>query len=238
MEINTTAAAFVFGLITSLHCVLMCGPLLCALVPMNTSNRRLYVSAGLYQLFRVVSYTAIGALLGGLGGRMQSFINSDTAHIFPWVLVGVLFFIGLGLEKLFPQPKFVGKLVSQAQRRFMPNNVYARYAFTGALTPLLPCGPLYMIFGVCLLAGSFQEGASFMFAFGLGTVPLLVLVHLQFTVISKRWLQGRMHWVRRGVALVTAMFLTVRLCSGVTVEPNTGADEAAQKTTEQCPMCH
>lgn len=236
-EINTSAAAFIFGLITSMHCVLMCGPLLCALMPLNTRSGKLHLGASLYQLMRVLSYTAIGALLGGFGDSIQGFMNSDAAHIFPWILVALLFIIGFGLEKLFPQPAFVGRLVGRLQSRFMPRNTYARYGFTGALTPLLPCGPLYMIFGVCLFTGSAAQGAAFMFAFGLGTVPLLMLVHLQYTVISKRWLSVRMPLLRRVVALVTALFLTLRLSSDVTVQPTNGADEAAQKSEAACPMC-
>lgn len=237
MEINTTAAAFIFGLITSLHCVLMCGPLLCALMPINPQSGKVNWGASLYQGMRVLSYTLIGALLGGFGKRISVFLESETAHIFPWILVALLFFIGFGLERWFPQPKFFGRLVSAAQRKFMPKNAYARYAFTGLLTPLLPCGPLYMIFGVCLLSGSAAQGAQFMAAFGLGTVPLLMLVHLQYTAISRKWLNNRMPLIRRGVALVTACLLTLRLTANVPIEPTTGADAQSKATESTCPMC-
>lgn len=238
MAINTQAAAFIFGLITSLHCVFMCGPLLCALMPLNTPSKKLHIGAGLYQGARVLSYTAIGALLGGVGDHVSGLLESNTAHVFPWVLVGVLFFVGFGLERLFPQPRFFGKLINSAQRRFMPKNPYARYAFAGALTPLLPCGPLYLIFGVCLLAGSAAQGASLMFAFGLGTVPLLMLVHLQYTVVSKRWLSLKMPLIRRGVALLTACMLTLRLSSDLTIQATDGTDSAAKEVKHSCPMCH
>lgn len=237
-KIDTTAAAFVAGLITSFHCVMMCGPLVCAIMPLNTDSKKLHISATLYQSSRILSYTLIGALLGFFGERAQVVFNSPTAHIFPWLLVAVLCFVGFGLEKMFPQPKFLGKLVSAAQRRFMPKNAYARYAFTGLLTPLLPCGPLYAVFGICLFAGSALQGAKFMFAFGLGIVPLLMLVHLQYTVISKRWLSVRMPLIRRGVALLTALFLAVRLSGDVTIQPNDGSKEQLEEAAEACPMCH
>ncbi len=235
--INTTAAAFVFGLITSLHCVLMCGPLICALVPFNVQGKQLHIGALIYQIMRVCSYTAIGALLGGFGKQIATFVESDTAHVFPWLLVALLFFIGFGLEKWFPQPRFFGKWVGAIQRRFMPRNPYVRYAFTGLLTPLLPCGPLYMIFGVCLLAGDVAKGAGFMAAFGLGTVPLLMVLHLQYTMISRKWLTLKMPLIRRGVALLTASLLMMRLCADVKIEPTTGADAAGSEVKKKCPMC-
>ena len=81
----------------------------------------------------------------------------------------------------------------------------------GLLTPLLPCGPLYLLFGAALLTGSAAKGAEFTLAFGLGTVPLLWLVQHQFHRMRARLTPRMMGVTRRSLALLTAALLAWRL---------------------------
>ena len=69
-------AAFVAGLVTSLHCVGMCGPLVCALVPGGAgAHGGLSTGGALYHAGRMVSYGSIGALVGLLGAGPLSFVS-------------------------------------------------------------------------------------------------------------------------------------------------------------------
>ena len=58
-------------------------------------------------------------------------------------------------------------------------------AMIGLTSPLLPCGPLYMIYGLALFSGSALKGAEFAIGFGLGTLPLLWFAHSQFMRIQR-----------------------------------------------------
>lgn len=61
--VNSPAAAFVAGLVTSLHCAGMCGPLACTLKPAPGDRRDAATIATVYQLSRLVGYAALGGLV-------------------------------------------------------------------------------------------------------------------------------------------------------------------------------
>ncbi len=106
----------------------------------------------------------------------------------------------------------------------------------GLLTPFLPCGPLYLVFGAALLAGSAAKGAEFTLAFGLGTVPLLWLAQHQFHRIRAKLTPLTMGRVRRGLALVTAVVLAVRLQG--TIPPAFYGAEPKVEAKELPSCCH
>jgi hypothetical protein len=209
--VNSPAAAFVAGLITSLHCVGMCGPLACAVMPVRRDQGDPLVVSSTYHVARLAGYAAFGALAGGLGRAPLNWLHSDVLRWLPWVLV--LFFVGLAFrwDRLLTKPAFLGgytlRLSQWAGRR---PRVQAAAAL-GFATPLLPCGPLYFILALALLSGSALRGVEFMLAFGLGTVPLLWLAQSQF-----QWLRSKLAplWLDRArlvFALGTALLIAWRL---------------------------
>ena len=106
--IDTVGAAYVAGLVTSLHCVGMCGPLVCALVPGGSgAHGGLSTGGALYHAGRMVSYGSIGALVGLLGAGPLSFVSGNPGIIVSWLLVAFLLFLGFGIEKKLPRPVFL-----------------------------------------------------------------------------------------------------------------------------------
>ena len=103
------------------------------------------------------------------------------------------------------------------------------------LTPFLPCGPLYLVFGAALLAGSAAKGAEFTLAFGLGTVPLLWLAQQQFHRIRAMLTPLAMGRLRRGLALVTAVMLAWRLHG--TIPPQYYGGQPEKTAAEELPSC-
>ena len=84
-------------------------------------------------------------------------------------------------------------------------------AIMGAATPLLPCGPLYVLIAMAGFAGSVATGAELMLAFGLGTVPLLWLAQANLGRLRARLSPPAMERVRVGLALVAAAVIMWRL---------------------------
>ena len=84
-------------------------------------------------------------------------------------------------------------------------------ALLGIATPLLPCGPLYFLVALALLAGSAVRGAEMMLAFGLGTVPLLWLAQAQFHWVRRRLSPLWLNRTRVALALVAAVTIGWRL---------------------------
>jgi uncharacterized protein len=180
-EINQSMSysiLFVVGLLTSLHCIAMCGGInLSQCTKYNTS----YGDTGkfsklkpsfLYNSGRVISYTIIGGIVGALG----SVVNfSGTAKGVVAILAGVFMMImGLNMLNIFPwlrklnprMPKIFGNKIHNNKGEYGP-------FYVGILNGLMPCGPLQAMQIYALGTGSAFAGALSMFLFSLGTVPLM-----------------------------------------------------------------
>lgn len=200
--IDTTLAALAAGTVTSLHCAGMCGPLACAALPRPSAA---------YHGGRLVSYGVVGAACGALGQAPLTWIEHGALKVLPWFLVAILLAAGLGLKLKLPRPWFVQKFYIKTKLLAAQRPVWQRGAMLGLLTPLLPCGPLYLMFAACLLAGSAVKGLEFALAFALGTVPLLWLAQSSWMRLSARLNPTRLQWCQRGLALMAAALLVWRL---------------------------
>ncbi|MFT3992537.1 MAG: sulfite exporter TauE/SafE family protein [Luteolibacter sp.] len=209
--IHTTLGALVAGLVTSVHCLGMCGPMVCGMAAMPATERERTLGAVAYHVARLSAYAMIGAACGALGRQpLQWFFDSPLA-VLPWVLVAVFLIFGFGLEKKLPRPVALLKWTSKLRFRAAKLHPIQRGAVMGMMTPLLPCGPLYLLFGASLLAGSGWRGAEFALAFGLGTVPLLWVAQAQLHLLKRRVSPRTMLRVQRSLALVAAVVVAWRL---------------------------
>jgi sulfite exporter TauE/SafE len=209
--VHTTLGALIAGMVTSVHCVGMCGPIACGLAAMPSSETERLAAMTAYHGSRLASYSVIGAVCGALGHQPLRWFFDSPAVLLPWVLVVVLVIFGLGLEKKMPRPPVLLKW--SAKLRFKLGRLSPiRGGFAlGVLTPLLPCGPLYLLFGAALLSGSAMRGAEFALAFGLGTIPLLWLAQQQLKYLKKRIGPSMLVRVQRSLAIVTAVIIAFRL---------------------------
>jgi sulfite exporter TauE/SafE len=209
--INTPTTALLAGLVTSLHCAGMCGPLACVLMPVRGDRADAHTVSTVYHLTRLAGYTLLGALVGGLGRLPLSLLSQPVLRWLPWLMV--LFFVGLAFQwdRYLPKLAALGRWWPRLHAWLRGRSRLETAAALGFATPLLPCGPLYFILAAALLAGSALRGAEFMLAFGMGTVPLLWLAQSQF-----HWMQARLSplWlsrVRVTLALATALVIGWRL---------------------------
>ncbi len=209
--VNSPAAAFIAGLVTSLHCAGMCGPLACSLMPVRGDRSDAQTVSTVYHLTRLAGYATLGALAGGIGRAPLLWLSQSALRWLPWVLV--IFFVALALRwdrylpKLALLTRFTWRLQSWTRRR---SRVQAAAAL-GFATPLLPCGPLYFIASLALLSGSVVRGVEFMLAFGLGTVPLLWLAQSQFHWVRQKLSPLWLSRTRVALALTTAAIIGWRL---------------------------
>lgn len=229
----TTFAALVAGLATSLHCVGMCGPMACGLSTLAKSESERLAAASLYHGMRLVSYGVIGAVCGAVGRQPLAWFFDSPAVLLPWVLVAVLVMMAFGWDKKVPRPALFNRLTARARLKAGGFSAYGGATAMGLLTPLLPCGPLYLVFGAALLAGSAAKGAEFTLAFGLGTVPLLWLAQHSFHRIRAKLTPRAMGRLRRGLSLATALMLMWRLHGTIPVQYLGG--KPAEK--EELPSC-
>jgi uncharacterized protein len=169
---------FVVGLITSLHCVAMCGGInLSQCVSYKSSNNGNSKASKLkpslmYNAGRVISYTIVGGIVGALGS-VVSF--SGTAKGIVAILAGVFMVVmGLNMLNIFPWlRKFTPHMPKVFGNKIHSNNGKHGPFFVGLLNGLMPCGPLQAMQIYALGTGSPLKGALSMLVFSLGTVPLM-----------------------------------------------------------------
>jgi len=209
--VHSPAAAFVAGLVTSLHCAGMCGPLACSLMPVKGDRSDAQTVSTVYHGARLTSYALLGALAGGLGRAPLTWVSQSALRWLPWVMV--LFFVALALrwDRHLPKLAALGRVTFRLQGWLRGRSRTEAAAALGLATPLLPCGPLYFLVALALLSGSALHGVEVMLAFGLGTVPLLWLAQTQF-----RWVRQKLSplWLARArltLALTTAVVIGWRL---------------------------
>lgn len=212
--VTTPAAAFVAGLVTSLHCAGMCGPLACMMAPAKADKADPFTVATVYHGARLAGYTLLGVVAGGLGRLPFDWTHSSATRVLPWVLVAFFTVVGLRLEKRLPRFALLTRLQWKLQATLRGRSRVRVAAAMGAATPLLPCGPLYFLIAMAAFTGSAVRGAEFMLAFGLGTVPLLWLVQANYGRLKLRLSPTTLARLQAGLALATALVLTWRLRAG------------------------
>jgi sulfite exporter TauE/SafE len=228
--VHTTLGALIAGLVTSVHCVGMCGPIACGLSAMPASEKERLLAMTAYHGTRLAAYGTVGAVCGALGKQPLQWFFSSPAVLLPWVLVVVFLIFGFGLEKKLPRPPALLKWTAKLRFRLGRLSPIRSGMALGSLTPLLPCGPLYLLFGAALLSGSAIRGAEFALAFGLGTVPLLWLAQQQLKRLGNRY---NLVPIQRTLAIAAACLIALRLWGTLPfIAPDAG------KPSELPSCCH
>jgi sulfite exporter TauE/SafE/copper chaperone CopZ len=202
---------FTVGLLTSVHCVAMCGGINLSQslagsekasrggsAPLSFASLR---PAILYNMGRVVSYTIVGGIVGALGsvvsfsGAMKGMVQV-VAGIFMMTLglnmLGMFGFLRAFAPRL---PKFLTSRIDDKKRGKGP-------LFVGLLNGLMPCGPLQAMQIYALSTGSPLKGALAMLFFSLGTVPLMFGLGAFGSLMSRKF-AGRV--MKAGAVLVIVM---------------------------------
>jgi len=169
---------FTVGLLTSLHCIAMCGGInlsQCIAYTLDDTekgNISKLTPTLLYNGGRVISYTVIGGLVGALGS-LVSFPGRAKGIVA--IVSGILMIImGINMLNIFPWLRKINPRMPKVLSRAVFNNNGKRGPFyIGLLNGLMPCGPLQAMQIYALGTGSFYRGALSMFFFSIGTVPLM-----------------------------------------------------------------
>lgn len=176
-------AALLLALTGGLHCAGMCGGFIGALQMNRASGVPAARLAAGYHAGRLTSYTAAGALVGVLGGALYAAdvlplqVALLAAGSLMLVLVGLTMFgANRWLRRLEPAGLALWRLVGPWARRVYPPRSGAQAYLAGLAWGWIPCGMVYAALPLALVAGGPLAGAAVMLAFGLGTLPNLVVV--------------------------------------------------------------
>ncbi|SMC25148.1 Sulfite exporter TauE/SafE [Clostridium acidisoli DSM 12555] len=213
---------FVFGVLTSVHCACMCGGIVIS-QSIKSEDKRFSLSAILYNLGRIISYTTIGGIVGGLG-QIISF-NGVLKGIVP-VVAGIFMIIMsinlLGIFSFLRRLNFT--IPSVVAKKIFNGNSYSPIVI-GLLSGLMPCGPLQMIQLYALSTKSFIYGAIGAFIFSIGTVPLLIILGTvagAHTIFIKKFSKITLKFS----AMIILVLGVVMISRGITIE---GIDFSSNK---------
>jgi sulfite exporter TauE/SafE/copper chaperone CopZ len=178
----------IIGLVTSVHCIAMCGGINLSQTLRGSRDRysnnnphSLLLPSVIYNTGRLLSYTAVGIVVGAIGsvitvsGRFQGAVL---------LLAGIFMLVmGINMMGIFP-----------ALRRFTPRmpKIFAQKINSPLPTPLvigflngfMPCGPLQAMQLYALSTGSPVRGGISMFLFCIGTIPLMFALGAAGSILS------------------------------------------------------
>jgi len=216
MDFNTSLlAAFLIGLTGGVHCLGMCdgivGALTLGLSPAPGRDPLLSRLPGLlaYNLGRMISYVAAGALVGGIGSWAAHGLSVRHAQISLRMLAGLfMILLGLylagwqqGLSRLERAGGVVWRRIEPLGRRFLPVRTPAQALGVGLVWGWLPCGLVYSVLVWAVGAGSAIKGGLLLLSFGLGTLPVLLTMGAAAATLTG--------WVRHPAARWTAGALVI-----------------------------
>ncbi|GAB3946022.1 sulfite exporter TauE/SafE family protein [Spirosoma harenae] len=198
------ATAFLTGLISSLHCVGMCGPLVAALPVGRLPRGKRWQAIALYHTGRMAIYSGLGALAGTMSFGLQ-LLNWQRPLAIGGGIFLLLSFAGRRrLPSRFRWP-WLSNQVTTLFRKTLNQPNWIGFAGLGSLNGLLPCGFTYLALAGTLSTTTPLAGVAYMLLFGLGTLPALLGVNLitdWLTAIGRQRLNRFLSMATIAVALL------------------------------------
>lgn len=176
---------FSIGVIGNIHCIAMCGPLALSLPIHQYNNAKKIIAITYYNFGRAISYTMLGIVFGLIGNSFSLFGLQQALSIVAGIVLLLLTFSNFfASKKIFFIEKFKSLVQQKLATALQQNNSTFSYLFVGFLNGLLPCGLVYIAITTALAMGNVYYSMLVMFAFGIGTFPLMISLLLLGNNIS------------------------------------------------------
>lgn len=183
-------SAFAIGLAGGVHCFGMCGGITLAMRAASPSGTSHFPFAISYHIGRISSYTLAGAITGLLGSIVST-SSAALAATLQYVSIVMLVLMALYVGQWFRGLVVLEKLGGTAWRKIHPlskqfipfKSPFHAFPY-GVIWGWLPCGLVYSTLTWSLASSSALDGAAIMFAFGLGTLPNMLLASMAASQVS------------------------------------------------------
>ena len=251
MSLTEFNLIFTLGLVSSLHCAQMCGPLVLALsLPLSTAQRRQHLLAHLsYNIGRLVTYSMLGALAGltghtlGIAGKLAGIENTGAI-----LAGGLMILTGLLMLDLLPHRssqrfdplRLLMRVFKPIGSRLASTSIPSKFTL-GMFLGLLPCGLIYAALFKAMATGTVLAGALTMLAFGLGTTGALLAIGLFSSAISAKLSASIGTWSVKTAALSITLLGVFLVWRGVTPQVSASQKSAIPTATASHaapPQCH
>ena len=205
-------SAFIFGLISSFHCIGMCGPI-AMMLPVDRNNEAKKVTQIItYHIGKLTAYGILGLIFGLLG---RSFYLAGMQQQLS-IIVGILMIlVAIIPEKVFAKYNFskpvyrvITKVKSSLGQQFK-NKSYKSLFTIGLLNGFLPCGMVYVALFGAIAMQNVSLGIGYMILFGIGTIPMMVAVVYASGLLSFSF-RGTIQKAIPLVAVIIGMLFIIR----------------------------
>ncbi len=234
-------SALALGFLGSLHCVGMCGPIVLCLPQVGTSKLSFLLSRLVYNLGRVVTYSAMGTICGLIGHfvSLAGYQKSLSIVVGAGILLAILL-----PSRIVQRIGLLSPLANLAARgkqwwsRLLNRKTHLSQFGIGILNGFLPCGFLYIGLAAATTTGSAGSASLYMVLFGLGTVPALMLTAL-FSGFIRSSFRARVLKASPAIAVAMALLLMLRGMSlGIPyVSPRLSQPQTALSSTPAHDCC-
>ena len=197
-------SAILLGVMGSLHCVGMCGPIAFMLPVDRSNNFKKFYQIVVYHLGRLMAYGIIGLIFGLLGKGLYVFGMQQNLSIAIGVLMIIIVLIPYKKFGKYNLSKPLYKIISKVKSRLgqeLKRKSPDTFLTIGFLNGFLPCGLVYMALFGAIAMGDAAQGSLYMILFGMGTIPLMTAV-IYFSGLLKGSL-------RRSVQKLIPVFVVV-----------------------------
>lgn len=211
-------SAFILGLLGSLHCIGMCGPIAFMLPVDRTNAFKKLSQITIYHIGRLLAYCFIGSVFGIIGKSLYIFGFQQQLTIAIGVLMILVVIVPDKVLGKYNISKPIYKLVSKVKTSLgsaLKKKTADTFLTIGFLNGFLPCGLVYIaLLGAIASANAF-DGGLYMVVFGMGTVPLMttVIYFSQFVKATTR--QKIQNAIPVFVVLIGALFILRGLGLGI-----------------------
>ena len=214
--------AFVVGIIASLSsCMAVVGGLLLSMSASFAKEGEKFKPQIMFHLGRIISFFILGGVIGVIGSAFQ--LNTFSTFILGLIIAIVMLILGINLLDVFPWAKRLQpgmpKYLSRHAMRVSKLNHTLTPALVGIATFFLPCGFTQSMQIVALSTGNFMSGAMTMFAFALGTLPVLGLLSFSSFSISKSSKSGIFFKTAGLVVILFAIFNLINALVVINILP-------------------
>ncbi|WP_083631227.1 sulfite exporter TauE/SafE family protein [Labilibacter marinus] len=177
-------SGFVLGLMGSLHCAGMCGPIALSLPLYGKGAGTKAFGGVMYNVGRTITYGIMGAIFGMIGQGL-SLVGFQQ-----WVsvIMGALMIISVLIPSVFKNVNTgnipIAGMVRKGIQKLFVKKSFGRLFFIGLLNGLLPCGLVYLAIAGAIGTGDVLTGTLFMILFGLGTLPMMLAISMLGNMVS------------------------------------------------------
>jgi len=209
MEIWT---GFIIGLLGSVHCIGMCGPIVLALPSTSNSHWVVLFTRLMYNFGRVLTYAFLGAVFGLFGSRLVLAGLQQNVSIIIGIIILIVVLMPVKYKNYFSGTKIYrsfNSLIKSSFAKLMSRKASSSFLLFGIVNGFLPCGFVYVAIGGAVATESVLSGTLFMALFGLGTLPIMLAASILGKHVNTS-IRSRINKIMPVLAVILAIIFILR----------------------------